>query len=52
MLIKRFLKYFGISIAILVGVVLVAGQITYYSVAEIDPPPGKMYSVNGGDTKI
>jgi len=49
MKIKRFFKYFGIVIAILVGGFLVAGQITYYSIAEIDPPPGKMYSVNGGE---
>jgi len=49
MQIKRFFKYFGISIAILVGGFLVAAQITYYSIAEIDPPPGKMYSVNGGE---
>jgi len=50
MKIKRFFKYFGIVIAILVGGFLVAGQITYYSIAEIDPSPGsKMYSVNGGE---
>lgn len=49
MKIKRFFKYFGIVIAILVGGFLVVGQITYYSIAEIDPPPGKMYSVNGGE---
>jgi len=48
MRIKRFFKYFGIIIAILVGGVLVAGQIAIYSVAEI-VPPGKMYSVNGGE---
>lgn len=47
--VKRFFKYFGISIALLVGGILVAGQITYYSVPIIDPP-GKMYSVN--DTEI
>ena len=52
MQIKRFFKYFGIGIAILVGGFLVAGQITYYSIAEIDPPPGKMYSVNGGETHM
>ena len=49
MKIKRFFKYFGIVIAILVGGVLVAGQIVIYSIAEIDPPLGKMYSVNGGE---
>jgi len=46
MKIKRFFKYFGISIAILVGGVLVAGQIAYQSIPIIDAP-GKMYSVNG-----
>lgn len=46
MQVKRFFKYFGIGIAILVGVILVAGQIAYYSVPIIDAP-GKMYSVNG-----
>jgi len=46
MQIKRFFKYFGISIAILVGGVLVAGQIAYQSIPIIDAP-GKMYSVNG-----
>ena len=49
MRIKRFFKYFGIIIAILVGGFLAAAQITYYSVAEIDPPLGKMYSINGGE---
>jgi len=48
MRIKRFFKYFGISIAILVGGVLVAGQIAYQSIPIIDAP-GKMYSVNGGE---
>ena len=46
MQIKRFFKYFGISIAILVGGVLVAGQIAYQSIPIIDAS-GKMYSVNG-----
>ena len=46
MQIKRFFKYFGIGLAILVAIVLVAGQIAHYSVPVIDPP-GKMYSVNG-----
>ena len=49
MRVKRFFKYFGIIIAILVGGFLLAAQITYYSIAEIDSPPGKMYSVNGGE---
>ncbi|WP_316504663.1 alpha/beta hydrolase [Nitrosopumilus sp.] len=49
MRIKRFFKYFGISIAILVGGFLVAGQIAYHSIADVDSPPGKMYSVNGGE---
>lgn len=47
--IKRFFKYFGIVIAILVGGFLVAAQITYYNIAEINSPPGKMYSFNGGE---
>ena len=49
MRVKIFFKYFGIVVAILVGGVLVAGQIAYHSIGEIDPPPGKMYSVNGGE---
>lgn len=46
MRIKRFFKYFGIVIAILVGSVLVTGQIAYHSVPIIDPP-GRTYSVDG-----
>ena len=49
MRVKRFFKYFGIVIAILMSGFLVAGQIAYQSVPIIDPP-GKMYSVN--DTEI
>ncbi|MGI9565759.1 MAG: alpha/beta hydrolase [Nitrosopumilus sp.] len=49
MRIKRFFKYFGIAVAILVGSFLVSGQIAYHSVPIIDPP-GKMYTVDG--TKI
>lgn len=51
MRVKRFFKYFGIVIAILVGSVLVAGQIAHYSVPIVDPP-GKMYSVNGFDMHL
>ena len=47
--IRRFLKFFGIAIAILIGGFLVAAQIAYQNVPIIDPP-GKMYSVDG--TKI
>ncbi len=46
MQVKRFFKYFGVCIAILMCGFLVAGQIAYQSVPIIDPP-GKMYSVNG-----
>jgi len=46
MRVKRFFKYFGIVIAILVGGILVAGQIAYQSVSIIDPP-GKIYSIDG-----
>ena len=48
MRIRRFFKYFGIAVAILVGGFLAAAQIAYLSTAEVDPP-GKMYSVNGGE---
>ncbi len=44
--VKRFFKYFGISIAILVVGVLVAGQIAYHSTPLVEPP-GKLYSVDG-----
>ena len=46
--IKKFLKFFGIGIVVLIGAVLVAGQITFHSIPESGPPPGMMYSVNGG----
>ena len=46
MKIKRFFKYFGISIAILICGFLVAGQITYHSTPIIEPP-GTIYSVDG-----
>lgn len=46
MRVKRFFKYFGIIVVFLAGIVLVAGQIAYYSVPIIDAP-GEMYSVNG-----
>ena len=48
MKIKRILKYFGIAVAILVGGFLVTAQMAYQSIPEIEPP-GKMYSVNGGE---
>ncbi|QMU55245.1 MAG: alpha/beta fold hydrolase [Nitrosopumilus sp.] len=46
MQIKRFFKYFGIVISVLVVGVLVAGQIAYNTVPMIDQP-GEIYSVNG-----
>ena len=49
--IKRFFKYFGIIIAVLVGGILVAGQIAHYSVPVIDPP-GEIYLVDGIDTHL
>ena len=45
MQIKRFFKYFGIGIAVIIIGVVVAGQIAYYSIEEIDPP-GEMYLIN------
>ncbi len=48
MQVKKFFKYFGIVVAILVGGILVAGQISYYSVPIIDAP-GEMYTVNGAE---
>ena len=45
MRIKRILKYFGISVAILIVGFLVVAQIAYQSIPYIEPP-GKMYSVN------
>ncbi|MGI9566764.1 MAG: hypothetical protein ACR2LL_07095 [Nitrosopumilus sp.] len=45
---KRILKYFGISVAILILGFLAIAQIAYQSIAEIEPP-GKMYPVNGGE---
>lgn len=49
MKIKKFFKYFGIGIIVLVIGFITAGQIAHYSIEEIKPP-GKMYSVN--DTEI
>ena len=49
MRIKRILKYFGISIAILILGFLAAAQIAYQSIPYIEPTPGSMYSVNGGE---
>lgn len=51
MQIKRFFKFFGIGITILVGSFLVAGQIAHYTVPEIEPP-GKMYSINGANMHL
>ena len=51
MRVKTFFKYFGISIAILIGGIVVAGQIAHYSVPIFDPP-GKIYSVNGTDMHL
>ena len=48
MKIKRILKYLGISVAILILGFLAVAQIAYQSIPEIEPP-GKMYSVNGGE---
>ena len=45
---KRILKYFGISVAILILGFLAVAQIAYQSIPYIEPP-GKMYSVNGGE---
>ena len=47
--VKSIFKYFGISIGIIVGGILVAGQITLYSIPEAGLPPGMMYPVNGGE---
>jgi len=44
MRVKRFFKYFGIVIAILIGGFLVARQIAYHSVPLVEPP-GEIYSV-------
>ncbi len=48
MKIKRILKYLGISFVILIVGFLVVSQIVYQSITEIEPP-GKMYSLNGGE---
>ncbi len=48
MKIKRILKYFGISVAILIMGFLIVAQIVYQGIPQIEPP-GKMYSVNGGE---
>ena len=48
MKVKRILKYFGISVVILIVGFLVVAQIAYQSIPYIEPP-GKMYSVNGGE---
>lgn len=46
MKIKKILKYFGIIIVILIGGVIIAGQIAHYNLSAIDPQ-GKIYIVNG-----
>ncbi|WP_316504661.1 alpha/beta hydrolase [Nitrosopumilus sp.] len=46
MRVKRFFKYFGIAIAILIMGFLIVAQIAYQSIPQIEPP-GKMYPVNG-----
>ena len=51
MQIKRFFKFFGIGIVILVGGFLVAGQIAYHT-TPIVGPPGKIYSVDGTDIHL
>ena len=47
--VKSVFKYFGISVGIIVGGILIAGQITLYSIPEPGVPPGLMYTVNGGE---
>ena len=49
MKVKRFFKYFGIGVALLICGFLVAAQVTHLSLAEPALPPGKMYSVNDGE---
>ena len=44
----RILKYFGISVAILIIGFLTVAQIAYQSIPYIEPP-GTIYSVNGGE---
>ncbi len=51
MRVKRFFKYLSISIAILILGFLAVAQIAYQSVPQIEPP-GKMYSVNGGEVHM
>ena len=48
MRIKRVLKYFGISVAILIIGFLAVAQITYQSIPQVEPP-GEMYTVNDGE---
>ena len=47
--VKRFFKFFAIAVAILIVGFLTAAQIAYSGIAEIDPPPGMMYSINDGE---
>ena len=46
MKIKRILKYFGMSVAILIIGFLAVAQIAYQNIPQIEPP-GEMYSVDG-----
>ncbi len=48
MRIKRILKYFGISIAILILGFLAVAQIAYQSISQFEPP-GTMYSINDAE---
>jgi hypothetical protein len=51
MQVKRFFKYFGIGVAILIGGVLVAGQIAHYSVPVVEPP-GKIYCQRNREASV
>ena len=48
MKIKRILKYSGIAVAVLIIGFLTVAQVAYQGIPQIKPP-GKMYSVNGGE---
>ena len=52
MRVKRFFKYFGIAVALLICGFLVAAQVTHHSLPEPSMQPGKMYSVNGGEVHM
>ena len=51
MKIKRFFKFFGIGVAVLIAGVLVAGQIANFNVPIIEPP-GTIYIVNGNEMHL